>query len=299
MFNTLPSNKTASTGGGAASGSSSDYGYWPVLGARTIFGAAAFDDPMKANRVEGFAGDGDYIELPIDAATSIEYFNSAGASQWTASRANINAAVNKWGGYLLSGGDSLIYVVGIDTGTIPNTLHTASINSAGTVTAIGSAQLTTDFTTAPRGADSGVNTNGADAVYRDTEDAGNLFLRQTETGGFQEAEIDIANGAIIANPTVMSGGGHYVSMHTPVGNYLGAYSNFSNPQRKRWTVSLDTAVWGAVGIPTSLSAKYLQWKGTWVLHEPSRDSNAYVKAVWPTATLDAWVDSMVTKLGGG
>lgn len=178
-----------------------DYGRFPVLIASPM-GAAAFSNYQKGNSVEGFAGDGDYIDLPITVGSNVEYFNAAGVSQWTVSRGNVDAAIDHWAGFFFD--DNLIYVVGVDTGTSPRTYYTASIDSSGTVVNIGNDQPVSDFNVG--GGNEWWNTSvftgaSSSSIQREAVGSGNILMYALITGGWETMTISIANGSILLDPS--------------------------------------------------------------------------------------------------
>lgn len=175
---------------------------WPVLGQFQGLGAAAFPLEMQANRFEGFAGDGDYVEISISAATFIQYFNAAGSSQWTVTLTNIDVNCDDWVGVTFDG--SLIYAIAVDEGTTPNTYHLVSVNSSGTITQLGNGvQPTSDFsTTAGTWFNSSAPTTlGHTTMMRAARGSGNLLVFMTDNAGQGSfAEIDITDGSFVSDP---------------------------------------------------------------------------------------------------
>jgi len=154
------------------------------------------------NRREGFAGDGDYVEIPIAETGNIEYFNSADSSQWTKSPTDLHANADSWVGFTFDG--SLLYCMAVDIGTSPNTFYLASINSGGTLVSIGNAQITFAVTT---GFHYHVNagTAGATCIQRNVVGSGNILILMNEgVSGGEVCEINIANGTVVSGPTVVA-----------------------------------------------------------------------------------------------
>lgn len=188
----MASKKLSTIVGGGAS-------VYPTLKAKDL-GAAAFKGYNNGVSFEGFLGDGDYIRLPLTATGLIEYFNNADASQFTVTKANVNAAVDNWVGFMFDAAAGLLYGIAADTGTAPDTYYTFSVNSAGTIVNIGNAQIGTDFASAPIFSTTAITT-GSGSIWRTAEATGNLFIRVTISGGFQEAEVNITTGAFVTAPS--------------------------------------------------------------------------------------------------
>ena len=272
------------------------FGALPVLTASNL-GAAAFDGGQVGNRLDGFNGDGDYIELPISSGTDVEYFNAAGASQWTVSITDIDATADEWVGFVFD--DDRIYIVASNNGTAPDTFYTASVNSAGTVTNIGNAQPSSDFTTAAGKYTASTINAGSSMVQRDSVGAGNLFVRQFESAGMQEMEINITTGAIVSDPAVIDSNHNNVSWKTT----SGLYSAFSNTQtiaitngNTQFTKGLDLAAADAIGLYRT-SLKPLQWKNNIIVCSPTSAAVLIDARYFDIATFNEWVGN--TYLSGG
>ena len=119
-------------------------------------GLTGFAGFMNANRIPGFSANGDYIGLPINSTGNLTYVNNAGSTVFTKAHTDLNAAVDNWCGFYFDG-STYIWAVGVDAGTTPDTFYTAKIDVAGTVTAVGNAQPTTDFSATPDWDGSGTN----------------------------------------------------------------------------------------------------------------------------------------------
>ena len=119
LFNTQFGNLPSSSAATQTVGSFVD---WPVLALSTL-GTDAFNLGQQGNRVTGFSGGGDYIELPISAVTDIEYFNSSDASQWTVAIADVDASIDDWVGFTFD--NDVIYGVAVDEvgGLGPGEVH--------------------------------------------------------------------------------------------------------------------------------------------------------------------------------
>lgn len=104
-----------------------------------------YDGRVQANVVPGWDRDGDYIIFGYGASGELKYYDETGVLQWTKTLANVNANVDEWVGWHVT--DTLVYGVAMDTGTTPATYYTFSVNQAGTLTNIGNAQPSANFTT--------------------------------------------------------------------------------------------------------------------------------------------------------
>ena len=114
-----------------------------------------YDGRQQSNVVPGWDRDGDYIIFGYGASGEPKYYDETGSLQWSVTLANINAAADEWIGWHVT--DTLLYGVAVDNGTTPNTYYTFSVNQAGTLTNIGNAQPSADFTTADGWDDRDVN----------------------------------------------------------------------------------------------------------------------------------------------
>lgn len=270
--------------------------------ARSSLGSAAFANSSQSNRYEGFNGDRDYVELPILTGNNLEYFNNADASQFTVSKSDINAAVDDWVGFIFDKTDSLIYIVAVDEGTTPNTYYTASVNSSGTVVNIGNAQPSSDFTTAATGWWVTVSVVvGASAIQRASDGIGNLFVRQTNTGGMEEMEINISTGAIVSDPAVVDVNIIDVAWKAQSGNYYSSDSGnlhlFYNSVSKTINISIDDPV--NFGWTPSNAVKFIQWKGRVFETQPNTANILSNRIVTTTSILDAWLDNVISTYGMG
>ena len=274
------------------------YGALPILVPKGL-GAASFAGQMNQNRLEGFSGDGDYIELPTAAASGvIQYFNSAGASQWTVAKADINALVDEFIGFVFD--DNVIYVVAADNATTPDTFYTASINSAGTVTNIGNAAPANDFTTVA-GKWSVANTSvGSSMVLRGSVGSGNLFVRQNETAGMEQMEINISNGAIVSDPaTLLPSLLRYCAWKTTDDLYLG-FTSAATPYISDLTRpalrGMISAAYAPVGVYQN-GTKPVQWKGYVCMCQPNSAAASNYSRLFEISVFDAWIKRMYATMG--
>ena len=73
--------------------------------------------------------------------TSAEVTDGVWNGGMTIDEASGSADTDKWVGFYMDESENKLYCLTMDTGTSPHTLYTSSVNEAGTVTAIGNAQL--------------------------------------------------------------------------------------------------------------------------------------------------------------
>jgi hypothetical protein len=190
--------------------------------------------------------------------------------------------------------DALIYVVGVDQGTTPNTYYLASINAAGTLTNIGNAQPSVDFST-PSGSWWFVSAAGSSAssIRRDSDGAGNIFMAQFTTGGtgMEEMEIDITNGTITTDPTTINDNmASLMSAKTTSGLYIaatGASDSVVSTSVASSTVQypilyLDRQSGWMQNVSTS---RIIQWKGYYAVTGPS--STVFGPRNWSFSAMNA------------
>ena len=266
-----------------------------------ILGAAEFDAVATGMRVEGFVGNGDYINLPA-AATSgtLDYYNSAGTLQWSKSKTHIHADVDYWVGPIFD--DGKIYALGVDTTPTLNKYYLASINAAGSVTTIGSgAQPGSDFTNAATtnwwGVTNGVAIYGASLIQRAAVGSGNLLVRVATSGGCEEMEINIATGAIVSDPAVVDNAQSYCFWKTADGlmcyfsNSSGTYAVDVRSAKQVSSFSADLSYKNFIGWPANGNDLPIQWKDK-VYRSASGNPR-----VLDISALDAWVRELYI-LGG-
>ena len=272
-------------------------GALPVLRPASL-GAAVFAEAQTSNRLDGFNGDNDYIELPSSAAGTIEYFNAAEASQWAVSKANVHANIDDWVGPLFD--DGKIYVVGVDEDTIPNTYYLASIDSAGAVTNIGSDQPTVDFTTtAAAWWTDTIVTAGSTLIQRAAEGSGNIFVRQTNSNGMEEMEINISTGAIVSDPTVINANLDYVAWKTSNDLYISQQNIepiYMAGSAGYFEFPLDPATADLIG-RYQQNTKAVQWKDRVVFVKSDATVLLGQPRFFSISDFDAWAEALY-KTGG-
>jgi len=297
-FNKFPLREGAGAVDGAASGPFSNFN---VKLERSTLGPGEFDERNITNAFEGFNSDGDRIELPTAAAVSLEYFNAAGASQFTVARTAIAAASDDWVGPMFDKQDGLIYVVVVDEGTSPNTYFLASIDSAGTIVNIGNDQPSSDFTTTATTwyNTAAVGTNGASMIQRQADGLGNIFVRQTNAAGFEEMEIDITNGSIVSDPATVAGSQlAEISWRTKDGHY----QSFPATIRPQFKVSGGAETRSLItdqqnnGYPT-VTTGLVQWKGNAVVSRANASSEDDARVILSSTEYDLWVKNSLIAHG--
>jgi len=264
QFNTLPSNNVVAGVAGAAN-------IFPTLTPLPIGITAGFRNMESTINLEGFAGDGDYIELPSTNTDTLDYFDAAGSVQWTTARTDLGAAVDNWMGFTLDATDDLIYMVGVDTATSPNTYFLSNVNQAGTVVNIGNAQPAGDFTPASPAWNTAPGTDGSSLIQRVADGAGNMLVTvRNNTGGVEQLVMDITNGTIVSDPTPVTSDGNTpdVGYKTNSGVYISWTVTTSNLRVVRIN-DADRSYPGIklfeanAGIPQgfTLHVKIIPWKG--------------------------------------
>lgn len=263
---------------------------------------------LAGTRVPGFVGDGDYINLPVTNGV-IEYYNAANVLQWSKTRTNIFSGMDDWCGFIFDG--TLIYLVGVDEGTTPNTYVTASIDVAGTIVNIGNAQPASDFTSTATAWGSGsLSISGSSHIQRASFTngfgSGNILVRQLQTvTGLEEMEIDITDGSIISDPATIAPDILGLPLKTISGMYLDMYilniirtanpdgdvfiSNVQDPAVQRWLGTFVSAV----------GSRFFQWEDRFIF---ATNSTAVAltdtRLQFTAEALDQWVREMYQVSGG-
>lgn len=175
----------------------SQSGGFPTPKPDSTYVGSASSNNKSAAIMQGFVGDGDEIELPTTSGDTLDYNNAAGSNQWALNKSSINASVDDWSGFMYDATDDLIYIVAYDD--TADTLYTASVNQAGTVTNIGNAVLSSAPTTTISFTVN-VGNAGASNIWRTADGSGNLFLRYSDSNIIKQVEINISTGAIVSGP---------------------------------------------------------------------------------------------------
>jgi len=271
-------------------------------------GAAAYSSMSDSNRIEGYAGNGDYIELPITATGDIDYFNAAGVSQsgWPISIANVSSAVSgsvtKWYGPGFYGTDLMMACLDASPG--PDTVSIVTIDSAGAITQIGSTVAWgTDFPT-PNGGWSDASSVGSSNIYR-LSDTGNVFIVQREADSLYEGEINATTGAEVTQPTkiIDFSDGFAPAYKTANGLYIGSLDYSTSFESAEYHFGVKNAESAAMTIPatqlpgTSNPTVIVQTKGYRTLVTPNSSTAGSLARHFDALELDTGMEALA-KMGG-
>lgn len=225
-FRTLPTNAVTAAGASTTAVQGGAVGPFPSIMGLLSYRGLNVSTTTKSNVglriIEGFAGDGDFFDLPSAGTGTIDYFDSAGnqvtTGDWAGGILQTDIALTgEWAGFMLDATDELLYVATATLSATP-TVTLASINVAGVITIIGTSAAIGTMTTAP--AWKATLTNGASSIYRTRDGIGNIFLRSS-SGLLREVELNITNGSIVTNTQVVaSAASHY---KTAKGLYIGSF----------------------------------------------------------------------------
>ncbi len=282
----------------AAAATTAATGTTPTLKARTLTNEANGNLNVGTN-LTGFNLDGDWISI-LNNTDDIQYFNSSDALQFSVALADVNAAVDFWVGFVKFG--DLVFGIGIDTGTAPDTLYTFTFNQSGTVVNIGNDQLSSDFAATARWI-TNADSSGSTGMQID----GNIFLRVASTTP-EEVEININTGAIISGPTGYGGATGQLNLaiyKTSNGNYVGGFDSAEGNANIHLsnTFALGTGVFGpSSAFPLSVNAplstagiKPVQWGNDTMF---VRGGTAVLNMRAATIlNFNSWVDSLATLRG--
>lgn len=278
----------------------SGFGAFPVFPGKTLGDASPHGLLFnKTNIVEGFLGDGDYVLIPHISGEDIEYYNNANALQFAVSIANVDANISRWVGFMHDLTDDLIYGIGVDTTTAPDTLYTFSVDSSGTIDNIGNAQLGTDFTgVAFYWQDPPSGTQNT-SIQRDSDGSGNLTIRT----GIQEAVINIASGAIVSGPTNFPTANSVARYKTTGGHYIG--STVTSGENSLLSIRTPDEniidiipVPKSTGLPSSATGlNWIQWKGYIAIVNGSTNSARFGFKYVDLADIDTYAAQMAAFQG--
>ena len=239
-----------------------------------------------------------YFQMPSGATGNLIYRDKT-ASVWSIAPTDVNANCDSWIGFYYDGGDGVLYSIGADTSTAPDTYYTVSINSAGTITNIGNAQPTTGT----------ANVWPDTMVTRSANSTGNLFIRT----GFLEIEINVSTGAITTDVATIietsestaiisfyksEDGGHYAAFpaavdpaSTPMTLFVGVSGKLCSIQiyQDRTGFSQGTIASGEVAPHITLWDNRVR-----ILHRLSSSSGPNG---WPRARFDAWLAGLISHMG--
>lgn len=123
-------------------------GQYPKLSGEKL---PSFWGATRDNYLEGFASSaGSSISLPTSETAALTLYSVTGSTLWTkAAPTNVDAAADAWVGFWMNADATLLYVITVDDGTIPDTFFLSSINAAGTVVNIGNDAPSSDFLNEP------------------------------------------------------------------------------------------------------------------------------------------------------
>ena len=274
-------------------------GTTPTLKTRTLTNEANGNLNVGTN-LTGFNLDGDWISI-LNNTADVQYFNSSDALQFSVALTDVNAAVDFWVGFVKFG--DLVFGIGIDTGTAPDTLYTFTFNQSGTVVNIGNAQLSSDFAVSPRWATNS-DSSGSTGMQID----GNIFLRVASTTP-EEAEINISTGAIISGPTEYGGATGQLNLaiyKTSNGNYVGGFDsaegNANIHLSKTFALGTGASFGAGNAFPLSINAplstvgvKPVQW-GNDTMFVRGGTGVLNMRAA-TTLNFNSWVDTLATLRG--
>lgn len=279
---------------------------FPILAADTTYigpKSAVVTDGAEIILVGGFVNDGDYFELPSSNTDTLDYFDAAGnqivAGSWAAGLATteVNAAADRWVGFMLDATDSVVYLCAMTLAT--QTFFIASIDAAGTIAPKGTGFIPpTLFTVEPTWGPGAATGNAT--IYRDSDGSGNIFIRgNNSTIATEELELSITTGAVVTDTVqIASEIAHY---KTASGIYIGHCLIPANESINRINVAsadrtaslyvpISTGAPGTIGglIP-------LQWNGRVVVGGTVEDLIG-VRAS-EVSVFNAWADA-VAEAGG-
>ena len=258
--------------------------------------AVTLDSDSKV--LQGFAGDGDEIDLPIGTGNNLIYRDNTGSEVWSIAKTAIDGSVDNWVGMQLDKTDALLYLVGLDTGT--GRFYLMSIDSAGTQVNIGDAIPSTAPGTAPEFTGI-VTSSGASNITRTADGVGNLTVTMLDDGAVEELVIDITDGSIAVDTTVVAQM-PVVPYKTARGIYVGGFgaSTESETAFSNGTLTLKVDV-GLNALNPNQGVhglKPLQWNGRIVLGMSSGTSifQSGVKACTVSA-FEAWAEETARLIG--
>ena len=267
-------------------------GIWPVLPTSRIADAAAFDR-SNTNRFEGFAANGDYVHIPSSLADTLQYYNAAGALQWSKTIADFAALADDWVGMFFD--DNLIYVVVVDEGT--STYYTCSVNSAGTIVNIGNDIPSPDmpFPSNTWWFTRFTQTDGATVVQREAIGSGNILVRMIGTNNAYEMTIDISNGTITSDPAQVTTMGEARMGWRTLGGMLigiGMSTTITMFHPTKGVATLDTSnfAYQLAGVAIINDyARTIQWKNNVELYLANGN---YLRTSWDAQEFSDWFDAL-------
>lgn len=248
--------------------------------------------------------------------TSTEVTDGVWNGGMSVDEASGSANTDSWVGWYMDEADNKLYCLTMDTGTSPHTLYTSSVNEAGTVTAIGNAQL------------GNASFNGLDylssygsPLYRSGGDgSGTINLASVNTSGGNAAaalpyrgvtvSVSVSDGSLsysnflgstFSNENIAYGYGtvgptangmifiryyNYQSSDYQAGGY-GQLINTSNGKHALYAV-----IGGDLGYPWGTNISLIQrWRGRYFFvnkgNQTGRSASPFLEA-----DVHAWLDEM-------
>ena len=277
------------------------FGVWPILRPQDL-GAAAFSGQDTGNRMPGFAGDGDYIDLPTGTG-NVEYFNAAGASQWTWAETDLHANVDSWVGFTFDSG--LIYTVGVDAGPTPYRFYLASCTSAGPPGGqvdIGDDDLTGgQFTYEASWYGTLNGSNGASSIQRVGNGSGDIIVVNRADAAAEVMTLAIADGSeSVAVAAISATGMSYAPYLTADSIYVEVITTgiyLYHADLGPITLGFDPIITDVIGYNSQQSAKFLGW-GDYVIAASNGAAAFGGPRIFLRTTFDAWVKRVYEEVCG-
>jgi len=310
-INTFPSNSVPA-GGGAAPVAASGAGIFPTIkGAVDYVGQEPSGNnvsaPTKGTVMQGFLGDGDWIELPSSATGAIVYYDNTGTQITTGIWAggitpSEMQGLSGWAGFMLDATDSLLYTM---TNSGISTQGLDTVNAAGVRVTIGAgnAGAWNDRPTWASAASS-----GSAALYRDVDGSGDFTLRAVHTDdSLEEARFSATTGAALGSISKVTSNtvAHY---KTAKGNYAGFFATSLLPGgNASYGVSIHLHgtrdIIGYVDLGTGAPSTdnggggtMVQWAGFVVMTQAAIAKCAGSRA-YDVAAFDTWIDGLCESFG--
>jgi len=257
---------------------------------------------QDASVVKGHVRNGDYYTLPDTTGGSITYHDQSGSIQWTVSKADceaLDSTFNQWCGFGKEDG-GVIYAIGVDTTTTPDTYRVFTITEAGVAAFLFNDQPTSDFATAPSWAASST-ANGCSRLYYSPETASWEIWSKQSDGGYKLV-FDMAAqtmGDVVVNTLHFGAGvgiraGDYSTIglidYTSAGAVIVSLSN--RDTYRQWTTPMVDGIPHAANV--ALSA--IDWEDElYLVGTLTSVGNLYGPKRFTRASLAAWRDEILSK----
>lgn len=231
MFNTLPSNSVAQEGG--SGGTTTSTGVAPRIAGSSL---PSYWSKSTHRFLEGFSDvTGSALYMPITSSDALTLYSSTGSILWTfANPGSTVTNYDHWVGFWLDTDGTKLYVVLVDSGTTPDTFALITIDSAGTVTTIGTDQPAVDFTARPTWMGGGtIIEDGAGnfKILSDLDSATNAqYAVMDATGTFTTQPTTFYTGAALAVDALPS--------YETTNGYVMALSNFGTTATGKVSIQL-------------------------------------------------------------